>query len=571
MFSTRLKWWRGRRPLLIRMLWLAVMAGLAFGQTPTDPSAQAAPAVKPATVEGVVTNDLTGAFVPRAHVSLRGFVNGNSLQYGALTADDGKFSITGIQPGTYNASVERVGFAMPPGLASRNAVRLQADQKKSDVNLKLVPTGEITGKVTNPDGDPIEGVGVNALANGGMSGTGTTDEKGEFRIGGLAPGKYRVRASSSNMQSPPEVRTDGTEDVHQAATYYPGVLSEREAALIEVRADGSSSGADIRLKRVPWVEVSGRILGKPRSTGNTYVMVESVPRQFGGGAAGAPVKPDGAFVMWRLDPGKYRLTAGWNAPGSEYVRSAPFDVEVAGSEITGIELRLVPSFSISGQLEYENDQAKLLPQPPAPANAQNRTQQAAAAQNAPQVRRAILIRDAANDQMQNGSKDVTSDESFHIDLLPANKYRLGVSWNTAYVKSMRLGPTVIEGDVVDLSNGTGDQTLTLVLSAATGSVSGSVKDDSGTVQGTRVVLVPADFPSNPGNRARFSTAKADGSYVFNNLAPGSYKIVAVSEGDTDIVAQRSGLDAYESVMDSVEVHPDEKVALDLKRRTPDNR
>jgi hypothetical protein len=59
---------------------------------------------------------------------------------------------------------------------------------------------------------------------------------------------------------------------------------------------------------------------------------------------------------------------------------------------------------------------------PAPANAQNRTQQAAAAQNAPQFRRSILIRDAINGQMQNGSKDLTSDESFHFDQLSAGAF-----------------------------------------------------------------------------------------------------------------------------------------------------
>jgi hypothetical protein len=47
-----------------------------------------------ASVTGTVTNSVTGAPVPRAHVTLRGQKN-----FGALTDGDGKFSIAGIVPG----------------------------------------------------------------------------------------------------------------------------------------------------------------------------------------------------------------------------------------------------------------------------------------------------------------------------------------------------------------------------------------------------------------------------------------------------------------------------------------
>src|SRR5580658_9971256 len=71
---------------------LALLAVTAFAQ-------------QTANLTGTVTNSVTGAPVPRAHVTLRGRHN-----FGALTDGEGKFSITGIAPGGYSYKAERVGF-----------------------------------------------------------------------------------------------------------------------------------------------------------------------------------------------------------------------------------------------------------------------------------------------------------------------------------------------------------------------------------------------------------------------------------------------------------------------------
>ena len=452
---------------------------------------------------------------------------------------------------------------MPPGPASRNQVRLQPDEKKSDFRLKMIPTGEITGVVTDSSGEPVEGANVTAEGGAGQSG-GTTDEKGQFRIGGLGPGKYRVRAGRANLQLPPEIRTDGTIDLHYADTYYPGVLTSKEAARVEVRPDGNSSGVDIQLKPVPWVRVSGKVVGKNRSSGQMFVTV-SKGSQIGG--QGTIVKPDGTFVLWRLGPGKYRLSAAWSAPGGEYLQSASTAIDVAGSNIDNIELRLMPPFELTGQLQYENEQAKEMPAPPTrpglPPGAPQNT-------NAPRPRRTILLLDAGNGMQQVNGAQVSDDDTFHIDRVTPGRYLVRLSWNTAYVKSMQLGPTVLNG-AADLSNGTGGAALTLMLAAASGSVSGTVKDDAGNVQGTRVALTLEDEEARAGFATRSSIAKADGAYSFPNLPPGRYKVVAVSENDTDLAMQRSGLDEYEDQMETVEIQSDEKIALDLRRRTPGNR
>lgn len=158
------------------------------------------------------------------------------------------------------------------------------------------------------------------------------------------------------------------------------------------------------------------------------------------------------------------------------------------------------------------------------------------------------------------------DDTFKLEKVRAGKYIVGLSSDSAYVKSMRLGTMATDGEVLDLRNGAGGAGLTLVLSTATGSVSGAVRDDRGKVVEARVILA-RDRGEDAIFLLRTVKAKADGAYSFPNVPPGSYKLLAVSEGDADLVLQPSGLAQYDDVMKSVEVTGPDKVQLDLEQRT----
>src|SRR6202041_1419706 len=123
-------------------LFIVALCARAAGQTPS--------------VEGVVTNSLTGAPLAHAHVILRDPGKSDGVRYGAETRPEGKFSISGIKPGTYIVSGERVGFVMPRGAGSRLSVTLGANDKAGDLQLRLTPGGAIIGHVTDAEGDPVE-------------------------------------------------------------------------------------------------------------------------------------------------------------------------------------------------------------------------------------------------------------------------------------------------------------------------------------------------------------------------------------------------------------------------------
>jgi Carboxypeptidase regulatory-like domain len=183
-----------------------------------------------AAVEGIATNSLTGAPLPRVHVILRDPDDTAATPYGALTTEAGKFSIQSIKPGTYLVSGSHVGFVM--ALGARLSLHLKAEDKNGDLRVQLTPVGAISGCVTDAEGEPLEGAAVR-VEGSPVRNEFTTDENGHFRIGGLAPGKYRVRAShesvfKSTISVRPEIRADGSVEVHSAATYYPGVLKAKQ-------------------------------------------------------------------------------------------------------------------------------------------------------------------------------------------------------------------------------------------------------------------------------------------------------------------------------------------------------
>lgn len=111
-----------------------------------------------------------------------------------------------------------------------------------------------------------------------------------------------------------------------------------------------------------------------------------------------------------------------------------------------------------------------------------------------------------------------------------------------------------DGAVIDLTIGAAAANVSLMLAAADASITGTVQDGQNRPVGTRVVLV--EDSSDTGAIPRYAIAKADGTYAFSNLPPGSYRIAAVHPDDT-----------YGD-MEPIELHPGDKITKDLKRRTP---
>jgi hypothetical protein len=477
---------------------------------------------QPASVAGSVANAVSGEPVARAHVMLRGSDDGKQLRYGALTDGAGKFSITGLPPATYSVSAERVGFETPSPFLSSQPVALAAGDARTGVKLRLTPLGSISGRVLGADGEPAEWVQVSAETDAGPAGHGdVTDDRGQFRIGGLAPGRYRLKASPQNLQIPPEIRSDGTAEVHTITTWFPNAIEPKTASRISVEAAVDSGGVEIRLAHAPIVRVSGTVQGG----GNARIEIRRGDTSYGGFA----VKPDGSFTVWRLDPGKYSLCAYWSTTGQP-IRSAPVEISVADANIDGLLLRMIAPADIAGRLVRDDDEARSGGLP-------------------------YVILEDLDRRVSVAPAKTAGDETFRLESVPAGRYHIRLSGRSLYVKTVRLGQAETAGPTLDMRNGAGGAALTLVVSGAMGSVAGSVSDDRGPAANARVFLLPEDLEA--GLNSRVTVSAASGAYGFEDVTPGRYKLIALDSADG------RSLEDFQDQVEHIEVTPRDQLLQDL--------
>lgn len=484
-------------------------------------------------VSGTVTNSVTGEPILRAHVTVHCTAR-QEQAYGALTNAKGEFTVGRLPPGSCRASAERVGFV---ALTNTNS-SFTSGAATEGIKLTLTPTGAITGRVLDSAGEPAQGVYVTAEES-----SATTDDKGQFRLGGLSPGKYRVRATRQAMPFPQEISSDGSTEVHESPTWYPDSLSAKTAQRVEVSAGAEVGGVDIRLVRTPLVMVSGKVTGLPPGAKN--VMVNTLRGQ------SASVKPDGTFTIWRLDPGKYSLVAE-SYSGKTPLMSAPVEIEVAGANLEHLELRIIPPFDLAGQMRFEDEGAR---QPASP--------RATAGQPAPQIPppapRMVRLRTLDYPTGQEPLAPIGADDSFTLEKVQPGRYRVSISWGTAYVKSVRAGETESLRDILDVRNGPAGP-LTVTVSANFCELSGMVSDSKGPVADAEVSLVPAEDPSN----SRVARADSAGVYRFTRLPPGKYKLIPGEQrGLVNRQFPGQDPDDYDDGAESVDLAAGDKITKDL--------
>jgi hypothetical protein len=127
---------------------------------------------------------------------------------------------------------------------------------------------------------------------------------------------------------------------------------------------------------------------------------------------------------------------------------------------------------------------------------------------------------------------------------------------------MRLGPANIEGALLDLRNGSEGASLTVTASSATARISGVVRDAAGPAAYARVAMMLEEIP----HTERVLSAGAGGVYTFVNISPGRYKLLALDAGVVYGLAIRDQLEDYADLVETVEVHPGDRLTLDLRRR-----
>jgi hypothetical protein len=346
---------------------IAVLAVLAGGQVlpPQSPP----PTIGTGAISGRVIDGSTGHPIDGAIVILSTHPRGatNAVVLRVATDANGRFVVTRLPaaPAYYLHAMQfgyfegGYGRDLPATLEGR-PIPLADAEWFNDAVIRLWRPGSIGGRIIDEAGEPVVGALVRVLPQvmvGGVARIAAgpvvrTDDRGAYRIGGLAAGKYVV--SFPSVQSavpastpaaaiagmPPErfaeaerggwapapaqvmpvgrdtllivgpypalpIPREGRAQVYPP-TFYPAARTIPDAQMIEIAYGEERGGVDLQLRPVPTARVSGRVVGPS-------MLVRLLPRGsedlgLGSEAATALSGPNGAFTMVHVPYGEYTLT-----------------------------------------------------------------------------------------------------------------------------------------------------------------------------------------------------------------------------------------------------------------------
>lgn len=572
-----------RLPVIAVMLILAGQAGWA-GQAGSQLSS----------LQGRVVRWGTSEPIGKVSVELLRIGAGTPAPFVATTGGDGTFVFASVPPGQYRVTASRPGYVSAeygqrwPGGGGR-PLTLPAGQAVGNVPIPMLQTGAISGVVRDAFGVPLGDVEVQALLASYRTGrrvltvaqTVQSDDRGEFRLFWLTPGKYFVAARHPDLSNSPiraggisvgggggigrapryqSFRTGGDNAASSRspfermrpdkekymAVYYPNTTDEFAAAAIEVTSGGEARAIDFSVSPVPIRRVRGRVISEASNEPAMSARVQWVtPSGMSPSDSDSPMGPmqgatqveccDGAFEMF-LPQGTYTLVAATNSLASRV------SVTVGENDLDGIVLAIPRSFSIKGTLTFEG-------RTPTPAELSA-------------IRINPVLDPPVNGLYAAGYSGVLPSGSFTMqvargdykmsvlpmlpqaNLLPMPMLNAPATLGDTYVKSIRLGNVdVLNGGLHLLGETT--EPMEIVIGTANGVLEGRVVNREGQpVPNVVVALVPDAARRSRVDLVKSTFSDASGRFRLDRVAPGDYLAFAFDgpgQGDwqdPDYVAAR---------------------------------
>jgi hypothetical protein len=337
----------------------------------------------------------------RVLVVLRSLTSFGPEQLSAITNARGEFRIKNVPGGRYFIGVNGRGlvstdsfiipdesramrFDLPRLREYFEEVELDGRTDKQVV-VRVHHGGIITGKVSYADGEPAVQHPVTVLrrnrnrysmfldnANGTQE-TMLTDDRGIFRVAGLATGEYIVGATP--MIEHGELVKDEILEANMigsslAMTFYPSTPLPTQAKPIRIEAAEEKSGIDITIPDQEMHIIAGvvRMRGDQKPVADARVGIirketfETVGRAFWPYSEGMPgVNTDevGRFRLREVPDGRYlifvesRSNYGELPPGAKRYSAKQQEVEVSGGDINNLSIEVGDDATVSGTLIVE--------------------------------------------------------------------------------------------------------------------------------------------------------------------------------------------------------------------------
>jgi hypothetical protein len=538
------------------MRWVVNLSILVLLAITLQALPQQAPAAGSGIIEGIVVRADNGQPIVAARVQLS---NAPIAQAGAAaslalaaataaqrpgmlgpvaTGPDGKFTFKDILAGSYRVAVTADGFVRQEyGQRSTNGqgrpVFVIAGQTLKDISVRLIGTATVSGRVLDENGQPATGAPVQLLrqvysAQGRsfqVVGAGAVDDRGDYRVFGVSPGRYYVLAGT-----PPGGARGAVSNARFSMVYYPDAGDVAQAVPVDAKS-ASEARADMKVRRLTRTySVRGRIIdaiGSGLPADLTINLLYRFLNSSGPAGSAQGFNPAaGAFEIQNVFPGEYLVQA--SVPAQSQVQRLETDpvalaarqaaqatrptalasIRVVDADVEPVVLTLSTGVTTTGRFTLEGQPIASLP-------------------NLNQIRLGLL---PPMPTIINSSPPVAfppdADGNFQVVGLRDGEYRVQVApLGTIpgfYVKSVRYGGAEILGSLFKFT-GSGSGTFEVVMRAGAGRVTGTVTDARfQPVPGNQVFAVPAQRSRT--DLYRTSITDQAGRFSITGLAPGAYTI-----------------------------------------------
>jgi hypothetical protein len=325
------------------------------------------------TITGVVLDPsgraAAGAAVSLAMHSEPTLVISGSLGYAptkTVTDKDGRFIFEHV---TQEAVELRASVSEHPDVVYGEArpgapgtpIRLRSGERLSVV-LKTTRGSTISGRVTGPGGEPAQRfkvtvarmVPVGDTAFFGPEHETTTDDRGQYRVPGLAPGEYVVwgyRDRASLFDPPPLVQTGPNEFALESGARLPNGDDPCFQQSTTVKSDEDRDGIDLVWRLKPVTTIAGVMHdAEGRPVAGASVWLKS-PSSCLGDSASVESDAVGSFELTRVTSGSYTLETFWTSPTTTWWGRAAISSDGRTPQRLP-EITLERGGSVSGQIEF---------------------------------------------------------------------------------------------------------------------------------------------------------------------------------------------------------------------------
>ena len=459
-------------------------------------------------------------------------MGGSSRQ---MTDSEGRFQADGLEAAAYQITVNAPGYVMPQG----NEPDKQPVYRLGDTpTIVMRKGGVITGRVTDTAGRSLVGVIVAAeLADGGYGTAAqtlslqigglnqmprTTDDRGQFRLYGLSPGRYVVLAN------PAALMADASNPFRaQPATYHPSATRDG-ATIVNVIGGSESGGVNIRFRGGAGFAVSGKLKGMLAGDGMisnlTTIQLKAVNADdILATTVILPMLGSDGFAFYGIPNGDYELIAQQLIFKDQSTqRSAPVRVTVNNADVTNLSLTLSAMATINGKLALVSSSSAAAATACKDARASKLDEVALRLERAPFTKKSTALRLLLGEAAQGFADE---NHAFRFTGLATGTFWLTPDLPSPhwYVKALAAEKTATVSATNGIALKAGEKLSNLTLTLAT---------DGAQLQGRviaadkarQVFLVPAETEA-PVHRFAETVSANDGGFAFASIAPGKYWLV----------------------------------------------